>query len=513
MCFVKSFSRYFISVMAALLLVAVVSAVPCRADESSPKREMRGVWLATVWGIDWPSVSGTSRTVRERQQKELCAILDRCEAVNLTSVFFQVRGMGDVMFDSKVEPWSSFVSGERGVSPGWDPLQFAVEECHRRGLECYAWVNPFRWSSGTDYKSLPDKKWKDKGWLLGYGKYTVFNPGLEEVREHIVWVCREIVTAYDVDGLVFDDYFYPNRIPETEEAGDFKLWQSQSPWMTFGDWRRANVHKTIADVHYMLADLRPDVRFGISPAGVAGKSHTSAEKWGMVPSDVKADDWQYNEIYSDPLGWLYQGTIDFVSPQIYWSSTHQTAPYQPIARWWSEAAGLYGSHFYSSVTMAPLGKANTPEQRDELVAQVLFNREASLTGEFGTVLYSAKFLPKLASDLSASCFAVKALPPVLRRIGDVAPMQPVGLTMKHGILSWNAADEGSDSLRSRRYVVYAFPAHLSLDDIMSDDGDGLKSEYIVRVCYGTSAVVPAGMAYAVTALAGNAEESTPAFLR
>ena len=139
-----------------------------------------------------------------------------------------------------------------------------------RSRSAMTWVNPFRWSAGTNYDSDIDRKWKDQGWLLSYGKYTVFNPGIEEVREHIVNICREIVTGYAVDGLVFDDYFTPNRIPETSDAPDYALWQEQSPWMSFGDWRRANVHKTVADIHCMLLDTRPDVRFGISPAGVAG---------------------------------------------------------------------------------------------------------------------------------------------------------------------------------------------------------------------------------------------------
>lgn len=220
---------------------------------------------------------------------------------------------------------------KRGVSPGWDPLRFAVDECHKRGLECYAWVNPFRWSSGTDYNKVPDRRWKENGWLLTYGKYTVFNPGMEAVRQHVVEICREIVSGYEIDGLVFDDYFYPNRIPEDSTAADYSLWQSEAPWMSFGDWRRANVHKTVADVYAMVSDMRPGLRFGISPAGIAGKNHTSAPKWGMEGCSVKGDDWQYSEIYSDPLGWLYQGTIDFISPQIYWPTTHAVAPYEPLA--------------------------------------------------------------------------------------------------------------------------------------------------------------------------------------
>ena len=176
----------------SLMVSAGVCALPVWGG--SPKREMRGVWLATVWGIDWPSVTGTTPAIQRKQKAEMMELLDRCEKMNLTSVFFQVRGMADVMYDSKLEPWSSFISGKRGISPGWDPLEFVVNECHKRGLECYAWVNPFRWSAGTNYDSDIDRKWKDQGWLLSYGKYTVFNPGIEEVREHIVNICREIVT-------------------------------------------------------------------------------------------------------------------------------------------------------------------------------------------------------------------------------------------------------------------------------------------------------------------------------
>lgn len=496
-----------------LLLVASLLAGPLSLSASGPKREMRGVWLTTVWGIDWPSVTGTSQKVRQRQQDELRALLDRCEAANLTSVFFQVRGMADVMYESRLEPWSAFVSGKRGLSPGWDPLKFAVEECHRRGLECYAWVNPFRWSAGTDYDSAPDRRWKECGWLLSYGKYTVFNPGLEAVREHIVDICREIISNYEIDGLVFDDYFYPNRIPEDSSAADYGLWQSEAPWMSFGDWRRANVHKTVADVHALVADLRPGMRFGISPAGIAGKNHTSAPKWGMEGCDVKGDDWQYSEIYSDPLGWLYQGTVDFISPQIYWPTTHAVAPYEPLARWWSEAANLYGRHFYASITLAPLDKRNTVEERSELLRQVDANRRFSLDGDQGTVLYSAKHLHKLAPDLTKTRFVSKTLTPQVRRASVADPVAaPRGLKLKDGLLSWQ--DEAV-SAGLRRYAVYSFPENLSLDELMEENGDGIRGCYLLGISYGREMRVgkSGGRTYAVTALDGDSSESEPAYLK
>lgn len=505
---------YFAPLGSILLLLALLFLTAYPLSASSPKREMRGVWLTTVWGIDWPSASGVTPKVRQKQQDELRALLDRCEATNLTSVFFQVRGMADAMYESSLEPWSSFVSGKRGVSPGWDPLRFVVDECHRRGLECYAWVNPFRWSAGTDYNSGPDRLWKERGWLLSYGKYTVFNPGLEDVRQHVVGICREIVSGYDVDGLVFDDYFYPNRIPEDSTAPDYALWQAEAPWMTFGDWRRANVHKTVADVHSMVSDLRPGLRFGISPAGIAGKSHTSAPKWGMSCCEVKGDDWQYSEIYSDPLGWLYQGTVDFISPQIYWPTTHAVAPYEPLARWWGEAANLYGCHFYASITLAPLDKRNTPDERGELLRQVDANRSFSIDGDQGTVLYSAKHLAKLAPDLLKSHYASKALTPQIRRGSVTDPVEaPKDLRLKDGLLSWRDAADRMTGLR--RYAVYAIPEGLTDDDMMEDNGDGISGMYLIGVTYCPEMQVGRrkGSYYAVTALDGYSVESEPAWLR
>ncbi len=474
---------------------------------------MRGVWLATVWGIDWPSVSGDGQKIRQRQMDELRTLLDCCESANLTSVFFQVRGMADAMYESSLEPWSAALSGKRGVSPGWDPLAFAVEECHRRGLECYAWVNPFRWSSGSEYDCVQDREWKNKGWLLSYGKYTVFNPGSEDVRRHIVDVCREIIDSYDVDGLVFDDYFYPNKIPEDEGAGDYTLWQKEASWMSFGDWRRANVHKTVADVYAMVCEIRPDIRFGISPAGVAGKLETSAIKWGMEACGVKADDWQYDEIYSDPLGWLYQRTVDFISPQIYWTSDHPTAPYGPLSLWWSEAANFYGCHFYSSVTLAALDKRNTDEVRAELLSQVDCNRANSIDGDQGSVFYSAKHFHKLSPELSGTRFKGKCITPEVkpRTKGEIV-YPPSGLVYNRGRLHWKSSSGNSDT-RGMRYVVYVFPSGMPLEDIMEDNGDGIKSEYIFRVCYDRQTNVPeSGFSYAVTSLTGLSVESAPVFL-
>lgn len=492
------------------LFLSVSSALPVCAD--SPKREFRGVWVATVWGIDWPSQSGNTPAVQKKQKDEMIALLDRCEDMNLTTVCFQVRSMGDVMYESKLEPWSSFVSGKRGVSPGWDPLEFVVEECHKRGLECYAWVNPFRWSTGTDYSTPKDNEWKKRGWLLRHEKYTVFNPGIEDVRQHIVDLCREIVTGYKVDGLIFDDYFYPNRIPETDDMPDYDLYFSESPWMSFGDWRRANVHKAVADVYAMIEDERPDVVFGISPAGVAGKDDTSSAKWGMQPCGVKAADWQYKEIYSDPLGLLYQRTVDFISPQIYLHTDHAVAPYTPIAQWWSEAANMYGRHFYGSVTMEHIAKKDTPANRKQIVEQVGCNRVTSLDGNSGVIIYSAKYLPKISKELKSSRFLAPALTPVMPWKHEYVYSAPTGLKLDDGVLSWNEVKGEGNGLV--RYTVYAIPSDVSVEDAMDEFGDGICGEYLVGMTYDTRKSVPKGKyTYAVCSYTPQSTESEPVFLK
>lgn len=487
------------------VLLAALSVVSVHGQY---KREMRAVWIATVWGIDWPARSGTSATVAALQRDELRAIIERAARLNFTTVFFQVRGMADAMYRSSLEPWSGFVSGRRGVDPGWDPLEFAVAECHSRGLECYAWVNPFRWSSGTDYDTPSDRRFKNNGWLLRHGKYTVLNPGLEAVRGHVVDVCREIVTGYAVDGLIFDDYFYPNRIPEDASAPDYGLYMSQAPWMNFGDWRRANIHKAVADVRAMISECRPGCRFGISPAGVAGKPETSSARWGAEPCGVKASDWQYDEIYSDPLGLLYQGTIDFVSPQLYWSTSHRTAPFGPLADWWSRTANLYGVQFYSSLTLERLRQGDLAANRRDLLRQIDISRSVSIDGNQGICIYSAKFLADVERELS-SAFELPSLSPACPHLlfGSDEPAGPRNVSFRGSLLGWDGST--TEDGPTVRYTVYAVPKDCR--NFKDPEGDGIDGRFLCRVVYGSSLDVGSrrDCRYAVCTLSAEGLESRP----
>ena len=207
--------------------------------------------------------------------------------------------------DAKVKT----VVGTRGTNPGWDPLAFAVEECHKRGIECHAWVNPYRYANGGPgtWNTPQDQALRDSGILLTYTNSsgtttTVLNPGLPASRERIVNVCREMIENYDIDGIIFDDYFYPSGIPTNSSAADYSLWQNSGTSLSFANWRRAQVNQMVADVYNMVQQVKPQVRFAIGPAGVAGTAATSASQHGVNPCPTGSD-WQYSSLFSDPLAW------------------------------------------------------------------------------------------------------------------------------------------------------------------------------------------------------------------
>lgn len=502
----------------AIAAIGLLTAAQAFAG-NPPKREFRSAWLATVWAIDWPKTSGQSA-----RKTELNAYLDAYESINATGICFQVRGMADAMYQSNLAPWSQYISGTRGTSPGWDPLAYAVEQCHARGLECYAWLNPYRWSStGTIPSSTSfDKDWKNKGWALSNGSYVVLNPAKEEVRKHIVDVCREIVDNYAIDGFLFDDYFYPSGgTAEDNSAGDYSDYQAYKKaggTMSFGDWRRDNVRKLMKDLRQMLSETRPDVRFGVGPAGVAGTSSAVANKYGVTRCPVAASDWQYGTIYSDPLSWLYDGTIDFISPQIYWKTTHATAPYGPLAKWWAYVADHFGRHFYSSHSLSYLSETGyTNSNITELGKQIQLNRdyETGVSG-CGSVFYSAKHVKnstELSNYLKNNHFQRKSLIPVVDWKEHPTYGAPTNAKKSGSTLTWTKVTNGKAIIR---YSIYAIPSSLGIDDVQDANGDGINGEYLLGVSYNNNYTLPSDKAsgywYAVCVYDGYGYEYEPAFI-
>lgn len=500
----------FSSLLKRSALAAVLLTIAALPMSSGVKREVRSVWMATVWALDWPS--STSSTTA--QKNEMVKYLDVLQKNNFNAVYFQVRTMSDAFYKSSYEPWSSYLTGTRGKDPGWDPLAFVVEECHKRGMECHAWVNPYRFSTGSNWSTAQDQALKSAGMLLAYTKSdgkttTILNPGLESVRKRIVDVCKEIISNYDVDGLVFDDYFYPEGIPVTSSAGDYDLWQKSGASMTFGDWRRNNVNQMVADVYKMVQQQKPYVRFGISPAGAACTSAAVAAKHGIDRCPV-ASDWQYDGIFSDPVAWLEAGTIDYISPQLYWKTNHKTNPFGPMTKWWSYVAKHFGRHHYASHSISFLNSSNTTGDWEEIGKQVQFSRDYTENEAPGAVFYSAAYVTGKKQSgfgewLQVNKFQNKALTPAIDwKKSDLEKVQVSALSKRATVLSWAGVD-------NVRYSVYAVPESVNVETLDSN----IPAEYLLGVSYKTTYTMPddkkSGYNYAVCVLDRYGNEYEPVY--
>lgn len=500
----------FFSLLKRSALAAVLLAIAALPMSSGVKREVRSVWMATVWALDWPS--STSSTTA--QKNEMVKYLDVLQKNNFNAIYFQVRTMSDAFYKSSYEPWSSYLTGTRGKDPGWDPLAFVVEECHKRGMECHAWVNPYRFSTGSNWSTAQDQALKSAGMLLAYTKSdgkttTILNPGLGSVRKRIVDVCKEIISNYDVDGLVFDDYFYPEGIPVTSSAGDYDLWQKSGASMTFGDWRRNNVNQMVADVYKMVQQQKPYVRFGISPAGAACTSAAVAAKHGIDRCPV-ASDWQYDGIFSDPVAWLEAGTIDYISPQLYWKTNHKTNPFGPMTKWWSYVAKHFGRHHYASHSISFLNSSNTTSDWEEIGKQVQFSRDYTENEAPGAVFYSAAYVTGKKQSgfgewLQVNKFQNKALTPAIDwKKSDLEKVQVSALNKRATVLSWAGVD-------NVRYSVYAVPESVNVETLDSN----IPAEYLLGVSYKTTYTMPddkkSGYNYAVCVLDRYGNEYEPVY--
>ena len=313
-----------------LLFILLILATSVRAEEL--KHEFRATWFTTHYSIDWPKTKATSDSKREQQKKEMTDIFDEMVAGNLNAACMQVRSLSDATYKSSYEDWASVLTGTRGKDPGYDPLAFAVEEAHKRGLELHVWVNPFRvTSSGTI--ATTDKVWRSAGeWLIKYdnGSFSgqIIDPGFPDARAYVVKVLMEIVNNYDVDGILMDDYFYPYGGTTTEDAKSQAAYYNADQVTDVNgdgdkldDWRRENVDKCMKMLYDSIQVVKPWVRFGMGSFGIWTTQKKAAQAYGLtLPSGITGLD-DYDVQACNPVEWVKNGYVDYINPQLYWATT------------------------------------------------------------------------------------------------------------------------------------------------------------------------------------------------
>jgi uncharacterized lipoprotein YddW (UPF0748 family) len=384
-----------------LLFLLPVERVLC---QDQPRQEFRGIWVATINNIDWPSAPGL--TV-EQQKKELTDLIDRIDRFNLNAVFFLVRAAADAFYASDIEPWSYFLTAKQGrpTNPSFDPLAYAVGLCHAREIEIHAWFNPFRVRNIGNYELAKNSfAAKNPQFIHDYDNKRFFDPGYPQVRAHIIKVILEVVRKYNIDAVLLDDYFYPYPVkgksfPDSKTFAKYgKVFYPKH----LKDWRRNNIDRFISDLHDSIKSVKPGLRFGISPFGV-WRNHADDPNGSPGVKGTTS----YDDLYADVYKWLSKSWIDYVVPQLYWEQGNRFGDFTLLTKWWNDhccGKPLYlGQALYKSTDLK-----NAWSNPKEISDQISIMRKYENVRGFA--FYSASHLTKL-SDVETSELNVRLLKP------------------------------------------------------------------------------------------------------
>lgn len=362
----------------AILLVLTLLLPSAGATQQPAQDGMRGVWVSTVYNIDYPSAQGLTA---DQLRSEADTILDNIAQMGLNTVFLQVRPSADALYDSDIFPASRYVSGTVGQAPDgdFDVLAYWVEAAHSRGLQLHAWLNPYRITKDgqSEYDALPDDSpaKQHPEWTIVYEDNYYFNPGLPAVQELVVDGAAEIVQNYDVDGIHLDDYFYPG----TDFADEATFARYGKDFDDIGDWRRNNVNELIAALDETLHEIDPTLSFGVSPAGI----------WDNKANNPKGSDTNgrssYSEIYCDSVEWINSGTVDYICPQLYWSIGYEIADFEVLVNWWQQIVATSDVALYIGIGAYRAAEAEPGDTwygTDELQRQLtLLDNSIDIQGE------------------------------------------------------------------------------------------------------------------------------------
>lgn len=476
----KIFKTLAIATITSMSLLS--SSVQADAETT---REHRALWCTPFLG-HWPSASITSGNAESHKsilRKRMATLKE--QGINV--IYYHVRSECDATYKSSYEPWAESVSGKRGSAPAFDPFEFMIQTCHEYGIECYAWINPYRYHTSKDGShggGALDYEVTHPEWLMsGTSSNRVLNPAKKEVLERILAVTKEIVTNYDIDGVIFDDYFYPQGgTAENSSAPDWVDYQASGTSLSIGDWRRANINNMVGEMNKMIKSVKPYVCFGISPAGKSSPPNVETE-YGMP---ALGGDFQYNTIYSDPLYWLKHQQLDFVSPQVYWVNE-----FTKRGEWWIDAAIKFDRHMYISTSPTDY-TTDKSAGAQALIDEINMSRDFNRQDETGLVYFEYKTFnsyterygdtrQSLGDILYQYAYQNKALTP-LRHWNNVRdPKMTSNVTVSGTTLTWNKVD-------GMRYTVYAVPTTLSESEFTC------QKQYLEQVCYTNSYTIPSDKA-------------------
>ena len=435
-----------------LLLMAGGVFAQVQTGSAYPKREFRAAWIQ--------SVNGQFRGMpTEKLKQNLIGQLNSLQKAGINAIIFQVRPEADALYASRLEPWSRFLTGVQGKAPEpyWDPMQFMIDECHKRGMEFHAWINPYRTKTTLKSELAPNHVYNiHPERFVTYGDQLYFDPALPESRRHICMVVSDIVSRYDVDAIHMDDYFYPYPIKGKDFPDDASFARFGGGFSNKGDWRRSNVNVLIKKLHETIREIKPWVKFGVSPFGIY--RNESSDPLGSKTKGLQ----NYDDLYADVLLWAREGWIDYNIPQIYWHIGHPVADYETLVKWWARNTENRPLFIGQSVMNTVQNADPKNPSINQLPRKMALQRAYQTIG--GSCQWSASAVVenvgKYRDALIAEYHKYPALPPVFDFIDNEAPakvrkMKPVW-TEDGYILFWTAPKYKEEMNRAVQYVVYRF---------------------------------------------------------
>lgn len=446
--------------MKALRIIVAVLLLSSVSLAQAPKREFRAVWVSTLANLDWPSKPNLSG---ERQRLEFLKMLDKLQTIGINAVIFQVRPAGDAFYKSSLAPWSHYLSGKQGRPPqgNYDPLTFMVEACHERNMEFHAWFNPFRAVSHNVWAPpcAENIVVKHPDWTFDYAEGKYFDPGVPYVRDHVLDVIMEVVRNYDIDGVHFDDYYYPYP-RQGEVVDDWKTWTRYGKgFSSRSDWRRRNVDLVIQRTSDSIKTAKPWVKFGVSPFGIWRNKGTDPRG-----SNTSRMDASFDHLFADVRKWALRHWVDYLAPQLYWSTNHPRANFNNLLQWWGSLD--YKGHLYvgHSIYMLAPDHPNGYTRPHQYLQQMDITRADPRIS--GNVFFRASSLiDNLCSFSDSLCrrlYLQPALIPSMPWLDSIPPnrVNRFQIKDKEGkpFLSWEEPDPAPDGEIAQYYVVYRFLA-------------------------------------------------------